>query len=67
MVANQGHSQWTPATTALSGPTTAAQYGKTFGVAYALGGPMKDRLRRWLTPVVVDRIRRGTHDRADVT
>ena len=33
--------------------------------ASALGGPMKDRLRRWLTPVVIDRIRRGTHDRAD--
>ena len=35
--------------------------------SYALGGPMKDRLRRWLTPVVIDRTRRGTHDRADVT
>jgi len=35
--------------------------------APALGGPMKDRLRRWLTPVVIDRIRRGTHDRADAT
>ena len=28
---------------------------------------MKDRLRRWLTPVVIDRIRRGTHGRADAT
>ena len=28
---------------------------------------MKDRLRRWLTPVVIDRTRRGTHDRGDVT
>ena len=35
--------------------------------ASALGGPMKDRLRRWLTPVVIDRMRRGTHDRADAT
>ena len=35
--------------------------------SYALGGPMKDRLRRWLTPVVIDCTRRGTHDRADVT
>ena len=35
--------------------------------ASALGGPMKDRLRRWLTPVVIDRIRRGTHVRADAT
>jgi len=26
---------------------------------------MKDRLLSWLTPVVIDRIRRGTHDRAD--
>ena len=33
--------------------------------SYALCGPMKDRLRSWLTPVVIDRIRRGTHDRAD--
>ena len=35
--------------------------------APALGGPMKDRLRRWPTPVVIDRTRRGTHDRADST
>ena len=35
--------------------------------ASELDGPMKDRLWRWLTPVVIDRIRRGTHDRADVT
>ena len=33
--------------------------------ASALGGPMKDRLRRWLTPMLIDRMRRGTHDRAD--
>ena len=41
--------------------------GKHLAEAPALGGPMKDRLRRWLTPVVIDRTRRGTHDRADVT
>jgi len=35
--------------------------------ASALGGPMKDRLRRWLTPMLIDRMRRGTHDRADAT
>ena len=33
--------------------------------ASELNGAMKDRLWRWLTPVVIDRIRRGTHDRAD--
>ena len=32
---------------------------------WALCGPMKDRLRRWLIPMVINRIRRGTHDRAD--
>jgi hypothetical protein len=32
---------------------------------YAIGGQMKDRLRSRLTPVVIDRIPRGTHDRAD--
>jgi hypothetical protein len=35
--------------------------------ASALGGPMKDRLWIWLTPVVIHRTQRGTHDRADVT
>ena len=33
--------------------------------ASALRGPRNDRLQRWLTPVVIDRTRRGTHDRAD--
>ncbi len=36
-------------------------------MAMELGGPMRDRLRRWLKSMVIDRIRRGTHDRADVT
>jgi hypothetical protein len=35
--------------------------------ASELDGPMKDRLWRWHTPVVIDRIRRGAHDRADAT
>jgi hypothetical protein len=35
--------------------------------ASKLDGPMKDRLWRWLTPVAIDRIRRGAHDRADAT
>ena len=35
--------------------------------ASELNGAMKDRLWRWLTPVVIDRIRRGAHGRADAT
>jgi hypothetical protein len=31
------------------------------------GGPMRDRLRRWLISMAIARIRRGTHDRADET
>ena len=31
----------------------------------ALGGPMMDRLYRWLTSMVIDCTRRGIHDQAD--
>ena len=31
----------------------------------ALGGPMMDRLYRWLTSMVIDCTRRGMHDQAD--
>ena len=31
----------------------------------ALGGPMKERLWRWPIPMVIDRTRMGTIDRAD--
>ena len=40
---------------------------KHLAEAYALGGPMKDRLWRCHTPMVLARRRRGAHDRADGT